>query len=260
MRCSSYCTVRTYDLSKLRNAYAKQYQIKRLSDVLILENQHRFAFIFSYGCLVFWNWSEEEEDKFVKKIRNYSTGDPVNEQDVFEYNLGLKQSVKNDTIVLDQREPLDYQMLAVSYALSQSAKLAVFEDRIEGTIEDTKHLPVELSLKGKISLSRKALAKKIGALILERNSVNLHTDILDTPDFFWDNPEYEPLYHMTRADMSLENRTTVLNTRLDIVRELFDMIRDELNIIHTSMLEWVIIILIFIEVAMSLLIHVFKVF
>lgn len=260
MRCSSYCTARSYDLLKVYQAYSQQYQIKRLSDVLILNSQNSFIFIFSYGCLVFWNHTEKDEHDFIKTMKPFSLGKPVYENDVFDYTIEKKQLVKDDTIALDRTQPLDYQMLSVSYALSQSAKLGVFEDRIEGTIEETKSLPLELSLKGKISLSRKNLAKKIGALILERNSVNLHTDILDTPDFFWDNPEYDPLYQMTRADMSLENRTAVLNTRLDIVRELFDMIRDELNNKHSSMLEWIIIILIFIEVSMSLLIHVFKVF
>ena len=96
-------------------------------------------------------------------------------------------------------------------------------------------------------------------MFIERNSVNLHTDILDTPAFFWDHPEFEPLYNMTRADLDVDARTKVLNTRLDIVRELFEVMGDELNNRHAAMLEWIIIILICIEVVLTLLTHVFKI-
>lgn len=149
------------------------------------------------------------------------------------------------------------QMLAVSYGLSQAVKLSAFESRIESTIETTKTIPQELAIRGKISLSRKEISRRIGALVIERNSVNLHSDILDAPVFIWDHPEYESLYTMTIKDLELHSRTDVLNRRLDIVKELFEMMRDELNNRHSTMLETIIVLLIMIEVFLTLFIHVF---
>jgi len=48
---------------------------------------------------------------------------------------------------------------------------------------------------------------------LQRNSVNLHSDILDVPDFFWENSELEPLYAMTRSYLDLNKRVEILNRR-----------------------------------------------
>jgi uncharacterized Rmd1/YagE family protein len=136
-------------------------------------------------------------------------------------------------------------------------KLTAFEARIDTTIELTKNIPQELAQRGKVSLSRKEISQRIGALFIERNSVNLHSDILDAPVFIWDHPEYENLYTLTINDLELHNRTAVLNRRLDIVKELFEMMRDELNNRHSAMLELIIIILIMMEVFLTLLVHVF---
>lgn len=261
MRCSSYCTAKNYDLPTLRQAFAKHYDTFRTDDALALvdETEKKYIFIFSYGCVVAWNFKQDDETKFLKKISAYSVKrSKINSHEEFEAKIGTTQRVKNDLITLDGTQDIPFQMLTVSYALSQSAILSLFEERIWNTIEHTKHLPQELAEKGRTSMSRKNLTKQLGLLFKERHSVNLHTDILDTPDFFWDNPEYEHLYRLARSDLSTENRTAVLNTRLEIVHELLVMIREELTSRHSSFLEWIIILLIAIEVGLSLLIHVFK--
>lgn len=53
-------------------------------------------------------------------------------------------------------------------------------------IEDTRELPQQLSEYGKIILSRVDISKLMGKLFLHKAQVNLHSDILDIPDFFWE--------------------------------------------------------------------------
>jgi uncharacterized Rmd1/YagE family protein len=114
-------------------------------------------------------------------------------------------------------------------------------------------MPAELATKGKISLSRKKLSQKIGALFAERNSVNLHSDILDTPEFFWRRPRYEPYYVMGVQYLDITTRIGILNKRLDVIHELYDILSNELKHSHSSRLELVIIFLIFIEVMITIL-------
>ena len=45
----------------------------------------------------------------------------------------------------------------------------------------------------------------------------------------------------------------MLNKRLDIIKELFDMLASEYHNSHASMLEWIVIILILIEVFFQIL-------
>ena len=47
---------------------------------------------------------------------------------------------------------------------------------------------------GKIKLTRTSITKRIGQLFVDRASINLHSDILDHPEFFWEDDEWLPLY------------------------------------------------------------------
>jgi len=119
-------------------------------------------------------------------------------------------------------------------------------------LKKTRHLPEELARKGKIYMSRKKLSKKIGALFSERNSINLHSDILDTPEFFWRRPRYEHYYLMASEYMDIQTRLDILNRRLGVIHELYDILSSELNHRHSSRLELIIILLILIEVVVVL--------
>ena len=83
-------------------------------------------------------------------------------------------------------------------------------------------------------------------------SVNLESDILDAPEFFWDNADLESLYAMARKACDLHKRTDILNKRLDVLKELFEMLSNELNNQHSSNLEWIVIGLIVIEVILEI--------
>ena len=53
--------------------------------------------------------------------------------------------------------------------------------------------------------------------------------------------------------ISLSARVEVLNKRLDIIKELFDMLASELANRHSNTLEWIVIILIMVEVFFQML-------
>ena len=101
---------------------------------------------------------------------------------------------------------------------------------------------------GKVSLGRKQITMQLGQLFVDRASINLHSDILDHPEFFWEDDEWLPLYLRAAKYLEIDRRAEVLNKRLDIIKELFDMLASELHNNHSNKLEWIVIILIMIEV------------
>ena len=101
---------------------------------------------------------------------------------------------------------------------------------------------------GKVSLGRKQITMQLGQLFVDRASINLHSDILDHPDFFWEDDEYLAVYLRVAKYLEVERRVEVLNKRLDIIKELFDMLASELHNSHSNRLEWIIIVLIVLEV------------
>jgi uncharacterized Rmd1/YagE family protein len=257
MRCFALSTAETYDLQGFASTLGGLGTIDFYTDALHVGNKEWNFFIFRYGCLVFWNVPLDEEAKILALLKNFSHNLISCVSEEFEYSFGRTPRFFQDKITLAQTRSHVLQMLAVSYGLSQVIKLAAFEVSIDKTIEMTKTIPKELARYGKISLSRKEISKRVGELFIKRNSVNLHSDILDAPVFIWDHPEYEALYTMTTNDLELHNRTAVLNRRLDIIKELFDMMRDELDNRHSMMLEYVIVFLIMMEVFLTCVIDVF---
>lgn len=80
-------------------------------------------------------------------------------------------------------------ILAVNHALVQSAKLGRFEVMSERTIKDNAYKSQTLAKIRKIPLSQKRLAMLRGALFSIKSDIILHFNLLDTPEFFRENPE-----------------------------------------------------------------------
>ncbi len=80
--------------------------------------------------------------------------------------------------------------------------------------------------------------QKVGKLFIERNNINLHADILDDPEFFWEQDRYKHVYEKLFKYLELGKRVGLLNKRLGIMKELFDMIRyvalSSLMVIYTA--------------------------
>jgi uncharacterized Rmd1/YagE family protein len=93
---------------------------------------------------------------------------------------------------------------------------------------------------------------KIGHLFVQRINVNLVSPILDTPELFWSEPTLEPLYNAIRGYLEIPQRVELLNQRCQVVGDLLDMLKEHLNSTHGEYLEWIIIVLIAIEILIGL--------
>jgi uncharacterized Rmd1/YagE family protein len=263
MRCTGYCTASSYSINQLLFFLRESHYPTLYRDVLHigveLSNQKRGdVFYFSYGVTIFFGFTEEEEHRYLLDLKNFEEDPlPIRDFDELTYCYGAAFKIHQDEITFT--DDLVITKLAVAYGIAQSVKLTVFENSIKETIDKTKPLPENLALKGKISLSRKEISKTIGELFIKRNSINLHSDILDTPEFFWEYPELEPLYRSMVNYLDVFTRVDVLNKRLEIVNELLEMLGNQLNHQHSSTLEWIIIALIVLEVIIALSKEVFHV-
>jgi uncharacterized Rmd1/YagE family protein len=75
---------------------------------------------------------------------------------------------------------------------------------------------------------------------------------LDTPDFYWSKPELEEYYTQISRSLDVRPRIAILNKKLDYANELATVLREHLSENHALVLEWMIIILITVEVGFEL--------
>lgn len=263
MRCTCYCTASAYNFSLLQQHLQKEGLTQSYRDFLHRQSYKKDGsvgdiFYFSYGAVVIWGLNKDEEKKVLKELRPFEDESfPQAELDEFTFCYSDEMKVEEDVIYLHNKSPMT--KIAISHSLAQSVKLANFEEIIHRTFQDTKKIPENLAKKGKIPLSRKEISRKMGELFIERNFINLHTEVLDTPEFFWEYPELETFYRRIAHYLDINRRVEVLNKRLSVVHELFQILSHELNHQYSLRLEWTIIILILIEVMIALLRDVFRI-
>lgn len=260
LRCGSFCTADSYDLLGIASFFKKKGYFTRISrDFLHVSNLKKTGdiFFFSYGCFVTWGFTKTFEDKLVEYAKEFSIHPlKVIETDYFYYRYGDETTLDTheksriDIITLDSEEtPIK---IAIAYGLAQSIKLEAFEEAIKEAIKANQHLPEEIASRGTVSLTRRAIFKRMGEIFIARSSININIEYLDAPEFFWRNPTLEPFYIMTKKFLDIQNRVMALNQKLDILQELLDILNSQVQHRHSSLLEIIIILLIAVEILISL--------
>lgn len=246
----AFCLAERFQFDALYDYLSRQVHAARLRNVIVLTpDEGVFAFLFDYGVCVLFHYEYEAEKRLLDLLGKHAIN-PL--ESIVEEELSYQISsepgirIRNDLIEVDDLSQLT--CLSLSHALAQSTKLASFEASIEETIKKTKYIPEALAKKGSISLSRAKLARERGRVYLEKSHIILQFNLLDTPEFIWEYPELEHYYLTLSRYLEIAPRATVLKDRLEVIQELLEMMADEQKHSHSSMLEWIIIILIAIEI------------
>ena len=216
------------------------------------------VFYFEYGVTVIWGLTEDAEKMVLAGVKPFENS-PLDEDDHEEETFQFCQSpdrtapcLFNDIIML-RKASSKMLKLSISHALAQSAKLTYFEEVVETTILKTKDIPYNLAATGRIKMPRLAITKQIGELLITRINVNLVSNVLDTPEIFWTQQAWAPLYRTVRGYLEITQRIEVLNQRCMVINDMLDLLRDHSNSAHAETLEWIVIILISIEIVLGLL-------
>lgn len=105
---------------------------------------------------------------------------------------------------LDHHPERDHSLLLEQYAFSNaiasSVKLGMLEASLEKLVDSIEFLSDDLKGGRDVKMSESGVLKKSGEIFALRHVVNLSSDLLDTPDFYWDRENLESLYHVTRRE------------------------------------------------------------
>ena len=208
--------------------------------------------LFADGCGVFWGLTSEDVEKWGRIVRPFAkVWHSDKEHEEFYQKKAQSPKVEGNTISVG---PEDKEgVVAISYALAQAVKLSQYEVYVEKTMEELESIPHALARHGKIPVGRRQALKKTGKILMVRSKINLHSDLLDTPDYFWDRPNSEKIYLDALKEMDLNKRLGNLNKRLDIMQNIYGLLISQIEHSHTFWLEVVIILLIGVEVIFGVL-------
>jgi uncharacterized Rmd1/YagE family protein len=237
-------------------------------------------YVFSYGVAVFWNFSAHQEKDILADLTFSSSSNiptklssatttptitailplvsrPLSEADFetedfhFEYNADIdRPRIFNDMITLRTSDHMI--KLAMSYAISQSTRLSYFEERMQRTMSEAQYVPRKLALEGRLGMSRTQVVSLVGKLFQGRVDVNLSSNMLDTPNFFWDSePTLLPLYAAVREYLEIKPRIQVLNERCRVFLDLAEILSDAIADTKMTKITWIVIALIVISILVT---------
>ncbi|GAX82558.1 hypothetical protein CEUSTIGMA_g9984.t1 [Chlamydomonas eustigma] len=269
-RITAYCVAEALNrktlMMLLKNKYESQ-AINTYVDVVHLRMNKQLGlqcaadiFFFNYGVFIFWGLDKEQEADLVNEV--YKTCHvkpyPAHEVEVdnFQFNFSADEppNIQNDIFTINKRQATDHQVrLAMSFALAQSAKLTVYEERVMELVGETKDLPVALANEGRVKASSKQVAQFIGKIFLQSSTLNLLSTVLDTPEYFWDVPDsVQSLYERACEYLELPTRIEVLNARLEVLQEMLEMLRNHQNHDHDMRVEWFVIWLLVVDTVLMM--------
>lgn len=163
-------------------------------------------------------------------------------------NLSTSFFITNEEIVLKEISALNFNVIAL--AVAQSVGLEKYEKKLDILFAKSRDI-IELTHKF-ISISRGHIMKFAKHLVLTRHDMVGNLLLLDKPNILWDNEEAEHLYNSLAKILELHDRHEVALSKLSQIQEDVVLVMDIINHKRSEFLEWIIIILIFIEIVMGI--------
>ncbi|KAI8844833.1 hypothetical protein BC829DRAFT_419748 [Chytridium lagenaria] len=198
------------------------------------------AFFFSDGTFVTWGAKEAQIEQLLEVAEDVGVGRyGFVESEWFDYFVDMAQpsGISADTIIIGYDIPPHQAMLAFSSGLARSAKLSALETLLDSHLNKNRHIPQVLLLGKKIPLNRSAVLRNLGELFSLRGHLNLHSELLDSPDFCWSSSKMESCFERISRNLDVRPRIAVFNKKLDYANELTEVLRNHLHEQHSLKLE-----------------------
>lgn len=264
MECLSFCIAKTIDLSRIDNHFktiSNEFSSLKTRDVVKLtphNNNTHTIYIFKNGTVVSWGIKRYQINDYLNIIKQL-LDKPVTifVHDEFHFQPGEKTTIEPhdyfDVDCLTIENDSDELKLSLSYGFSQSVKLQYFETIIDVLIEKYNPMIQNLSQTGEMEISRNQIQQIIGEILGAKSEMNLISNFLYHPKYFWQHPTLEEHFAMLERYLHIQRRVNAINHRLDTLNEIFEMFNGYLDNRHGHNLEIIIIVLIIMEIIVAVL-------
>lgn len=227
-------------------------------------------FVFPSGTVVTWSLPPDVVTTLATKYLLPAAEDPhVDRKEVEDLEFAVdperdQSAINGDVVVLGTRQEAQdgdrlnttLAKIAFSSGLARSTKLAVLESSLNSYFDSTRRIPALLSRGSRFALSRRFILQKTGELLSLRAQLNHYNELTDSlPDIFWDSKSelrLETYYDRVGKALDVGVRIKTLNEKMTYAQEVVDVLRETSSEKHSTRLEWIIIVLIAVEVLFEL--------
>lgn len=249
MQVKSYQIADYIDLKSLKSRTFGEIIHADNDELFFQIEENKFLYILRYGVITQLNFSNDEFEEIKSHIlpacRNLvETG--IYEEQVIETGNVENNKISHNKIQI-KNSNTDVIRMIMLY-ISQSVTLDYYAALTTKLLEDTNQHTQLLERKGKLSISGTHLKKYIGKTLLLKNLIAQNLYIFDSPEETWDNEKLDKLHIELKRHLDLQDRARSVSEELGIVKENLELFKDILQYRNSVYLEWVVIILIAVEV------------
>lgn len=218
------------------------------SELFYKTGSEQYVYVFKYGAVCFLNFDPVRIADFLRLITPYCktlfaqsfTDEFLVETNAKELRVGFNQI----EIPLADVNVLRLVMLNVS----QSVALDYYEAQTTHLLTETNLYTQRLENKGSLDISGKKLKQFIGRTLLLKNRIAENIYVFDSPPETWENETLSKLDNDLKRTFDLQVRVRTMGEGLNIIRDNLELFRALLQYRNGNILEWIVIILILVEV------------
>lgn len=225
-----------------------------LSPLTVPAGERGAAVLFRYGAVVFFELRPIEEAGFLETLAPFVQGpfaSPESEEALLAVDPEQEGRVAADGSLAIRDTDLA-RLQIVAQILGKSVLMAQHELRVKEVFEQVEPLAEDLQ-KGRGGRVRgQALLRQIGGVLLTQARTVGRIEIAEKPDATWERPELERLYARLGEEYELRDRDAALGRKLEVISNTAETLLDLLNNRRSLRVEWYIVILILVEIALTL--------
>jgi uncharacterized Rmd1/YagE family protein len=220
-------------------------QSKIYSDLKVL--------VFSFGSIVYINFSQEDIMKFMEYIKSFKPDIDIKNYNRYteEYELIVDEKSEiefSDEYVTVNKYEQFYAEL-ISTVIAKSVALEKTEEQL-GKILDVLEGTIDRLERGNLGITDKELAKTTARIVKHEYNTIAYIMILDKPDITWTNIEAGEFYNLMSEFFELNDRYEILKRKTEILNNIMNGFSSLKHSTRGMFVEWIVVILIIIEVVL----------
>ena len=214
------------------------------------------VYLYYYGGVVFLNCDEGMVRDFAAGMAGFTEAfrefPNVKYQEHYSLKVraGEELEIGNDGAVVPVYDRAFIDIIA--FVIAKSVALERIEEQVDTVLDEMEVLIAQLG-QGKLNIPDKRLALLASKILNFKYRSISFIMVLDKPDITWDNQEADRLY-LTMANLfELNQRYNEIKHKSETLMDITEVFSSLSHAKRASQLEWIIIVLIFIEIVIYLI-------
>jgi len=248
MQVLSYQIADSIDIKSFKAAFKAELRYSDTEELFYRIESEQFIYVFKYGVVCFLNYDSVRISAFLQLIAPYC-------RNLFEASLSeefmIETNARENKIGYNKIEIISSDIDTIRLIMlnvSQSVSLDYYLELTNKLLEETNYHTQILEKRGRLDISGKRLKKYIGKTLNLKNRIAENLYIFDSPPETWENEMLNKIDVELKRTFDIQERFRNISEGLQIIKDNLELFKDILQYRNSNMLEWIIIILIAVEV------------